>query len=136
MARMDPGTAKGGRGESGWQGNSGRKAKSLKAAFELPSEAPLIPKEYKDLVEVFSEECNTLPTHWPTDCSIKILARAKFFKPKMYSISLWKMAELQYSIDKNLARDFVLAAKSQVAPPMLFKEKRVGPLNYVWTLEK
>lgn len=83
---------------------------------------PPFPQIYADLVEVFSEECDMLPLHHPTDCTIKIIPGAKLLKPKLYSMMLKEMEKLWWYIDK-LARGFIQLACSWIAAPLLFKEK-------------
>lgn len=49
---------------------------------------PIIPKEYWDLKEMFSEKgSNELPPHRPTDRAIEILPGAKLPKPKLCSMT-------------------------------------------------
>lgn len=63
-----------------------------------------IPREYYDLAEVFSKKgSDELPSHWPMDCAIEIVPRAKLPKPKIYSMTPRQLEELQQFIDKNLA---------------------------------
>lgn len=92
-------------------------------------EAPIFPKVYKDLAKVFSEkECDILPPHCPTNCAIEILPGARLPKPKMYSMTPKKLDEMQRYIEKNLARGFIQPARSHIAAPVLFREKKGGGL--------
>lgn len=60
---------------------------------------------YRDLADVFSEEeCEVLPPHRSTDCTIELIPGAKLPKPHMYSMTP-KELELRWYIYKNLARD-------------------------------
>lgn len=80
---------------------------------------------------MFSEkEYDVLHPHCPMDCAIEIVLGAKLPKPKLYSMTR-EMEELQVFIDKNLARDFIQLAKSCMAAPMLFREKK--GLGCAWT---
>lgn len=55
-------------------GNSEPKAQGGAVACKQGKPPSLIPKEYKDLRNVFSENgSDELPPHLPTDCSIEIL---------------------------------------------------------------
>ncbi|KAK9395714.1 hypothetical protein NXF25_019075 [Crotalus adamanteus] len=88
------------------------------------------PAAYADLAEVFSErECDTLPPHRPTDCAIDILPGAKLPKPRMYPMTPRELEELHQYIDKNLARGFIQPARSRIAVPVLFQEKKDGGLR-------
>ncbi|KAK9395822.1 tyrosine-protein kinase Srms-like [Crotalus adamanteus] len=99
------------------------------AASLTPGE-PVIPKEYLDLAEVFSEkECDALPPHRPNDCSIELVPGAKLPRPRMYAMSPLEMEEMQRYVNKNLARGFIERAKSSVGAPVLFKEKKDGSLR-------
>ncbi|XP_039213407.1 uncharacterized protein LOC120314410 [Crotalus tigris] len=90
----------------------------------------LFPHEYQDLAAVFSEtECNQLPPHRPTDCGIEIEPGAKLPKPRMYAMTLKELEELRRFIDVNLARGFIQPARSRVAAPVLFREKKDGSLR-------
>ncbi|XP_039178262.1 uncharacterized protein LOC120298525 [Crotalus tigris] len=88
------------------------------------------PEEYRDLAMVFSEEeCNHLPPHRPTDCAIELLPGVKLPKPRMYAMTLPELQELRRYIDHNLARGFIQPARSRIAAPVLFKEKKDGSLR-------
>ncbi|ETE60370.1 hypothetical protein L345_13890, partial [Ophiophagus hannah] len=90
----------------------------LAATSNKTPEVRQILREYKDLMEVFSEtECDVLPPHHETDCAIEIIPRAKLPKPKMYAMMLQEMQEMCNYIDKNLAREFIKPAKPWVAAP-------------------
>lgn len=74
---------------------------------------PLIPKEYRDLAEVFSKrESNVLLPHCPMFCTIEIVPGAKLPKLKLYSMMPREMEELQAFVNKNLTRGFIQLAKS------------------------
>ncbi|KAM3831705.1 sperm-tail PG-rich repeat-containing protein 2 [Vipera latastei] len=91
---------------------------------------PLIPSEYQDLVEVFSEkEYDTLPPHRLNDSTIELLPGAKLPRPKMYAMTPLEMEELQQYVNNNLARGFIEWAKSQMGALVLFKEKKDGSLH-------
>ncbi|KAK9395824.1 retrotransposon-derived protein PEG10 [Crotalus adamanteus] len=99
-------------------------------AVSLTPGEPVIPKEYLDLAEVFSEkECDALPPHRPNDCSIELVPGAKLPRPRMYAMSPLEMEEMQRYVNKNLARGFIERAKSSVGAPVLFKEKKDGSLR-------
>lgn len=88
-----------------------------------------MPEEYGDLAEVFNEEeCDTLPSHWVTDCAVKLILGAKYLKPQMYSMTPIELEEMQKYIDKNLARGFIRPSCSHIAAPVLFREKKDGGL--------
>lgn len=82
---------------------------------------------HADLVEVFSEqECDNLPPHHSMDCVMETLPGAKLPKPKMYSMTSQKMIEMRAYIENNLKRGFIQPARSRVAAPILFWEKKDG----------
>lgn len=56
------------------------RAEPVNALADPGSGKPHIPREYRDLVEVFSEKSDMLFPHRPTDCAIEM----KLPKPKMY----------------------------------------------------
>ncbi|XP_039215403.1 uncharacterized protein LOC120315311 [Crotalus tigris] len=88
------------------------------------------PEEYRDLAAVFSEEdCNQLPPHRSTDCAIELLPGVKLPKPRMYAMTPTEVQELRRYIDQNLARGFIQPARSRIAAPVLFKEKKDGSLR-------
>lgn len=66
----------------------------------------LILTKYRDLAEVFSKrDSDVLPPHQPTNYVIEIMPGAKQPMPKMYSMTLKEMDELQAFIDKNAKTD-------------------------------
>lgn len=85
---------------------------------------------YADLREVFSkQECDALPPHQPANCRIEILPGATLPKPKMYLMTPAELKEMRTFIEKNLKWGFIQPARSQVAAPILFKEKKDGGLH-------
>lgn len=65
---------------------------------------PQIPREYQDLVGVFSKgECNVLSPHHSTDCTIEFMPGAKLPKLQMFSMTSREMTELRNCINTNLA---------------------------------
>lgn len=100
---------------------------TLKGGDELEL---LIPEEYCDLAEVFSErKSDVLPPHQHTDCAIKIMPGAKLPESKIYLMTHRETEKLRVFIDKNLSRGFIQPVKSRMAAPVLFKEKRDGTLR-------
>lgn len=69
-------------------------------------------------------EQHLIHTHRPINCTIEFMPGAKLPKPKIYSMTPREMDELRKYIDTNLARGFIQPAKSWVAAPVLFKEKK------------
>lgn len=79
-----------------------QKGKKAAATTEVLPGSPQVPREYWDLAEAFSEEeCNTLPPHPPTDCTIEFVPEANLPKPKMYSLTPREMTELREYINAN-----------------------------------
>lgn len=86
---------------------------------------PAIPKEYRDLQDVFSEKgLDELPPHRPTDCAIEFLPGTKLPKLKLYSMTPRELKELRLFIDKKLARGFIQPARSRVTALVLFQERK------------
>lgn len=63
------------------------------------------------------------------DCAIEIVSRAKLPKPKLYLMTHREMEDLQTLIDKNLARGFIESAKTRMAAPVFFTERKDGSLR-------
>lgn len=110
--------------------NGSKQSERATAMSKLLPGTPQVPKEYQDLMGVFSEEeCNTPPSHCPTDCATEFIPGAKLPKPNIYSMTPKEMRELREYIDMNLAQEFIQPAKSRVAAPILFKEKKDGSMR-------
>lgn len=88
------------------------------------------PSIYGDLAAVFSKEkCGVLPLHRLTNCAIELIPGAKLPKLRMYSMTPKELEKLRSYIDKNLARGFIRPSRSQMAAPVLFREKKDGGLH-------
>ncbi|KAK9401689.1 hypothetical protein NXF25_010045 [Crotalus adamanteus] len=88
------------------------------------------PAVYEDLAMVFSEqECDSLPPHRRTDCAIELIPGAKLPKARMYPMTFTELQEMRQYVDKNLARGFIVPARSRMAAPVLFQGKKDGGLR-------
>ncbi|KAK9400665.1 hypothetical protein NXF25_011379 [Crotalus adamanteus] len=105
--------------------------KGLGAVDPIPEgDGPGYPSIYNDLAAVFSEhECDTLPPHRVTDCAIELIPGAKLPKPRMYPMTFTELKEMREYINKNLARGFIEPARSKIAAPVIFHEKKDGGLR-------
>lgn len=67
-------------------------------------------------MRIFSEkECESLPPHRKTDCTIELKPGTKLSKPRMYVMTPHELQELQSYIDKKLARGFIIPSRSHMA---------------------
>ncbi|XP_060096945.1 uncharacterized protein LOC132573472, partial [Heteronotia binoei] len=84
-------------------------------------EVQSIPREYRDLRTVFSEEeeANELPLHQSTDCAIELIPGQELPKAKLYSMGWAEKAELRKFIDKNLKRGFIRPVTTPHAAPVI-----------------
>ncbi len=87
-------------------------------------EEPTIPKEYRDLADIFSpSNANPLPPHRDEDHGIKLEpGKTPSFGP-LYNLSEYQLKTHREYIDENLANGFIRPSKSSAGAPVLLKPK-------------
>lgn len=95
----------------------------------IPSTGPnIIPSEYLDLAEVFSEEAaNTLPEHGPQDLNLETLGTPPF--GPLYNLSQVELEVFREYITDNLAKGFIQPSTLSAGAPVLFIKKKDDSLR-------
>lgn len=90
----------------------------------------VLPSEYEDLAEVFSEaDVNRLSDHGPHDHAIDLIdERQPPYRP-VYNLSEVELTVLRQYIDKHLANNFIRPSKSPARAPILFIKRPSGELR-------
>lgn len=90
----------------------------------------LLPQEYDDFAEVFSDiDANKLPEHGPHNHAIDLIDdRQPPYRP-VYNLSEVELTTLRQYIDKHLANEFIRPSKSPAGAPILFVKKPSGGLR-------
>ena len=94
------------------------------------TESPEIPKEYRNLTDVFSKsKSEELPPHRGSlDHSIPLEKDAKPVFGPIYNLSETELQVLREYIDKNLRKRFIRPSTSPFGSPVLFVKKPDGSL--------
>ncbi len=91
---------------------------------------PTIPKEYKDLANVFLlSNANSLPPHRDEDHAIELEPEKTPPFGLLYNLSEYQLKTLREYIDKNLTNGFIRPFKSSTGAPVLFTPKPDGTLR-------
>ena len=104
----------------------------LSAVYEVAqASAPLIPKEYKDLAEVFSKnKAHELPPNrGPLDHHIYLKEGSKPVFGPIYNLFETELQVLKEYIDENLHKRFIRPSISPFGAPVLFIKKPDGSLH-------
>ncbi|QRV96903.1 Retrotransposable element Tf2 protein [Ceratobasidium sp. AG-Ba] len=101
-------------------------------------ELPVIPEEFLEFLDVFSEELfKKLPEHRPFDCNIDFKEDAELPKPaKVYPLSPIESRTIKEFIDQELADGKIRPSKSPIASPCFFVKKKDGSLRLVTDYRK
>ncbi|QRV88083.1 Retrotransposable element Tf2 protein [Ceratobasidium sp. AG-Ba] len=101
-------------------------------------ELPIIPEEFLEFLDVFSEELfKKLPEHRPFDCNIDFKEDAELPKPaKVYPLSPIESHTIKEFIDQELADGKIRPSKSPIASPCFFVKKKDGSLRLVTDYRK
>jgi len=96
-----------------------------------PPQVTQIPKEYRDLSEVFDKEkAQHLPPHRGSlDHAIDLEEGTKPTFGPIYNLSETELTVLKKYIDENLARGFIRPSTSPFGAPVLFAKKKDGTLR-------
>ncbi|QRV74613.1 Transposon Tf2-1 polyprotein [Ceratobasidium sp. AG-Ba] len=97
-------------------------------------EIPLIPEEFQEYTDVFSEELfkKKLPEHQPYDCQINFREDATLPEPaKIYPLSPIENCSIKENIDQELADGKIRPSKSEIASPCFFVKKKDRSLRLV-----
>ena len=95
-----------------------------------PSVESLVPKEYHEYLDVFSEEAAAkLPERRPCDHKIPIEPGKAPPFGHLYTMSHAKLKELQSYLQENLSKGFIHASSSLAGAPVLFAKKKDGSLH-------
>ncbi|KAJ3559362.1 hypothetical protein NM688_g396 [Phlebia brevispora] len=97
----------------------------------------LVPGEYHDFVDVFTEEnFQHLPEHRPWDHVIELLPDAKPYAGKIYSMTLDEQKALDEFLEENLKTGRIRPSKSPWGAPFFFVKKKDGKLRPVQDYRK
>ncbi|QRV96805.1 Retrotransposable element Tf2 protein [Ceratobasidium sp. AG-Ba] len=101
-------------------------------------ELPVIPEEFLEFLDVFSEELfKKLPEHRPFDCNIDFKEDTELPKPaKVYPLSPIESRTIKEFIDQELADGKIRPSKSPIASPCFFVKKKDGSLRLVTDYRK
>ena len=92
--------------------------------------AKLLPKEYYDFLDVFSQEAaDTLPPHRSSDHKIKFVQGKEPTYGPLYGISQDELRVLKKFLDENLAKGFIRPSNSPYTSLILFARKPNGGLR-------
>src|SRR6202030_1879737 len=99
-------------------------------ASSAESELNLIPKEYRDLTELFSQrEADKLPPHCPYDHRIPLKPGTTPPFGTIYSMSPTELEVLCKYIEDNLQKGFIRHSQSPYGAPILVVKKADGSLR-------
>ena len=91
---------------------------------------PIIPSEYADFADVFSEEsASVLPPHRSYDHRIPLEPGSTPPFGPLYSLSEVELKALDKYIRENLSKGYIQASTSPAGAPILFVKKRDGSLR-------
>jgi hypothetical protein len=110
------------------------KGKALRTLDEI------VPEHYQDFSKVFSkEESNWLPTHKAYDHVIDLKPDApESLRSKVYPMPVNKQAELDWFLEENLKKGYIVPSKSPMLSPIFFIKKKDGKLCLIqdyWKLK-
>ncbi|KAL0185787.1 hypothetical protein M9458_017457, partial [Cirrhinus mrigala] len=89
-----------------------------------------VPKEYRDLKEVFSKSrAASLPPHRPYDCAIDLVPGTSPPKGKLYSLSAPEREAMEKYISDSLAAGFIRPSSSPAGAGFFFVGKKDGSLR-------
>ena len=98
--------------------------------IEEKTDKELVPKEFHDYLDIFSEEmAHRFPEPRPWDHKIKM---KEGFKPKSfknYNLTLAEQIELDKFLKENLEKGYIRPSQSLMASPFFFVNKRDGKLQ-------
>ena len=104
-----------------------------KALAEKPRTDPAtkVPREYHDLLSVFSKkDSEKLPDRRPYDHKIQLEeGKQPSFGP-LYGMSLNELKVLRKYLEDNLSKGFIRASSSPAASPVIFVKKPGGGLRF------
>ncbi|QRV96825.1 Retrotransposable element Tf2 protein [Ceratobasidium sp. AG-Ba] len=101
-------------------------------------ELPIIPEEFMEFLDVFSEEpFKKLPEHRPFGCNLSFKEDAELPKPaRVYPLSPIESCTIKEFIDQELADGKIRLSKSPIPSPRFFVKKKDGSLRLVTDYRK
>jgi hypothetical protein len=98
----------------------------------------IVPEHYRDFSKVFSEEeSNQLPTHKAYDHVIDLKPDApESLRSKVYPMPVNKQAELDWFLEENLKKGYIVPLKSPMSSPVFFIKKKDGKLCLIQDYRK
>jgi Reverse transcriptase (RNA-dependent DNA polymerase)/Retroviral aspartyl protease len=109
------------------------KGNNAKAADETEEETlkRTVPKEYHDLIRVFSKaESDKLPPHRPYDHKIKLTGDVPLGYHPLYHQTIEELQTLKEYLRDNLDKGFIEHSSAPFASPILFVKKPSGALRF------
>ena len=90
-----------------------------------------VPKEYHDLIDVFSKrKADQLPQHRKYDHKIVLEGELKPGYCPLYRMSREELMAVKEYLEENLQKGFIVASSSPFASPILFVKKKDGSLRF------
>jgi len=90
-----------------------------------------VPKEYHDLIQVFSkEESDKLPPHRQYDHKIKLTGDVPLGYHPLYHQTIEELRTLKEYLNNNLEKGFIEHSSAPFASPILFVKKPSGALRF------
>lgn len=97
---------------------------------ELETLQRTIPKEYHDLIDLFSKKkANALPPHRNSDHKIRLTQPNNLTLSPLYRQTTQELQALKKFIDENLNRGWIAPSNASFAAPILFVKKANGDLR-------
>lgn len=104
-----------------------RKLEEAKRPFE-----EIVPKEFRDFADVFSEQKATrMPTRKPYDHEIKLTKDAKLPRSRVYPLAPKEKEAVKEYIRENLAKGYIRPSNSPNSSSVFFIKKKDGGLRFV-----
>jgi hypothetical protein len=109
---------------------SQQNAKEASKGKALRTLDKIVPEHYWDFSKVFSkEESNRLPMHKAYDHVIDLKPDApELLRSKVYPMPMNKQAELDWFLEENLKKGYIVPLKSPMLSPLFFIKKKDGKL--------
>ncbi len=86
-----------------------------------------LPREYADLIEVFSKKkASQLPAHHSVDCAIDLLPGTTPPKGRIFPLSLPESESMKTYIQEELAKGFIRPSTSPASAGFFFVKKKMG----------
>ena len=98
----------------------------------------IVPEQYRQYADVFSEvESERLPSHKAYDHPIDLKPDTpETIRSKVYPMPMNKQEELDWFLEENVRKGYIVPSKSPIASPVFFVKKKDGWLRLVQDYRK